>query len=127
MIEKIEVGRHTERRLAAHQPFGGPAVQRVTGRRQDAFFQMIARIQPQESAGEIAVAVVDGLVVGGFSARRDGWREHAERADFTAIEPRQNRNARLLATIERIHDLVGQDMAVHRAERSETRDRRRHW
>ena len=123
MIEQVEVGRHTDRRLLEGEPFRRPAIERVTRRRKHAFLHIGAGIEPQEFVGEIAVTLANGAFVGG-RARRDGRRQNGQRADLAGVEPGKERHARLLTLVERLDQLARQDLPIDVAERQKTRHRR---
>ncbi len=115
MIEEVEVGRLTSLSLIDRNPLGGPAIEGVAGRGDDALFEVRAWIELEIGVGQVAIAgpylALIGRRVGGPMRRQD-----PQGADLPAVEADQHRHMGLLAVLEGVDQLFGKDLPIHRAD-----------
>ncbi len=125
VVEEVEETGLARAFLAARQALGGPAVEPVARRRQQALFQVRRRIELQEGLGQRAVAGADGRLIGLGVRRRRRRQQEPQRADLALVEARHQRHGRLFAPVEDLDQLFRQDLAVDRAPRGITLGQRR--
>ena len=114
MIEQVKICSLAQFGLLYRQSFGSPSIERVAGRCEHAFVNIVCRVESEEDVREITIQLANfGLI--GLRSRRPRRQQAAQRPYLAAVEAGNQRHLGLLAAIKSLGDLMRDQYAIYGA------------